>query len=209
MARRPPPPGAEPVEELLHRAGDEVRETEEAARVVLGRHPRLGAVVRLATGVLREQSSEGLGLAASGAAFWLVIAAFPTALAAVSLYGIFVKPDRVATDLGRLASAVPGSLGSLLAEQLRRAAAADHAGLSIGLAVSLVLALWSASAGVYNLDRAVRVAYGLPPQRFVEARARAMLGAFAVVAVLGPSALAASVFVARAPLVAVLLGAPI
>ena len=47
-------------------------------------------------------------------------------------------------------------------DSLRRAAASDHTGLSVGLAISATLAVWSASAGVYNLDRAVRDAYGLP-----------------------------------------------
>jgi hypothetical protein len=49
--------------------------------------------------------------------------------------------------------------------------------------------VWSASAGVYNLDRAIRVAYGLPPQRYLEARGRAFGGAVAVVVGLGLSAL--------------------
>ncbi len=83
---------------------------------------------------------------AAGAAFWLVISASPIALAIVSLYGMVVDPSRVASDLGQLADAAPGSLGSLIGEQLQRVAATDTAGLSIGLAVSIVLAVWSASA---------------------------------------------------------------
>ena len=125
---------------------------------------------RLGGGVLREQSAERVGLAASGAAFWLVISAFPTAIAVVSVYGLFVSPERVATDLGHLANGVPGSLGSLLSGQLRSVARTDHADLSLGVVLSLLFAVWSASAGFNNLDRAIRVAYGLPPQRYFEAR---------------------------------------
>src|SRR5690349_7887975 len=128
---------------------------------------RLSGSAALAARVLREQSSERIGLAASGAAFWLVISAFPTTVAVVSIYGLFVSPQRVANDLGGLASGVPGSLGSLISEQLRRVVAADQRRLSVGLVVSLVLALWSASTGVRNLDGAVRAAYRLPAQRFV------------------------------------------
>lgn len=165
--------------------------------------------MRLVAGVAREQSAEQVGLAASGAAFWLVISACPTAIAAISLYGLVVSPSEVASDLGRLARAAPGSLGAVVTQQLARVAAADHTGLSVGLGVSLLLAVWSASAGVYNLDRAIRDAYGMPRQRYVEARARALVAAFAIVVALGAVALAASVVAAHTPeVVALAIGGP-
>lgn len=159
--------------------------------------------------MVREQSAEAVGLAAAGATFWLVISAFPTAIAAVSLFGLVVSPQTVATDLANLASGAPASLGPLVTGQLRRVAASDHASLSLGLAVSLVFALWSASGGIYHLDRAIRVAYGLTPQRYADARGRALLGALAVVVFLGISALVVSAAVGRSrtPLV-VLVAAP-
>jgi uncharacterized BrkB/YihY/UPF0761 family membrane protein len=74
----------------------------------------------------------------------------------------------------------------------------------------LFLAVWSASAGVYNLDRAIRVAYGLPPQRYLEARGRALVGAAAVVVALGASALGVSVVVDHSPAAAVVIvGVPV
>lgn len=187
----------------------ELEAAEEAAQhrtdKALERHPRLSRILRVAAGVLHEQAAEGVGLAASGATFWLVIAVFPTSIAVVSLFGLVVSPERVASDLGTLASGAPASVGSLVTAQLRRVAASDHAGLSVGLAVSVLLAVWSASAGVYNLDRAIRVAYGLPPQRYLEARGRAFGGAVAVVVGLGLSALAISVMVGRSPAAALVI----
>jgi membrane protein len=182
---------------------------EAAAEDALRRHPYLSRVVHVGGGVVHEQGAEAVGLAAAGATFWLVISAFPTAIAAVSLFGLVVSPEKVATDLAGLASGAPASLGSLVTDQLRRVAATDHASLSLGLAASLLFALWSASAGVYNLDRAIRVAYGLTPQRYAEARARALLGAVAVVIFLGVGALAISAAIgrSRAPAVA-LVGVP-
>jgi membrane protein len=179
---------------------------EASAEGALRRHPRLSRVLHVGDKVVREQGAERVGLAAAGATFWLVISAFPTAIAAVSLFGLVVSPEKVATDLANLASEAPASLGSLVTNQLRRVAATDHASLSLGLAASLVFALWSASAGVYNLDRAIRVAYGLAPQRYADARARALLGAVAVVVLLGVGALAISAAVgrSRAPLVVVI-----
>ncbi len=128
---------------------------EATADHTLRRHTLLSRVLRVVGGVVREQSAEAVGLAAAGATFWLVISAFPTAIAAVSLFGLVVSPEKVATDLASLASGAPASLGSLISSQLRRVAATHHDSLSLGLVASLVFALWSASAGVYNLDRAI------------------------------------------------------
>jgi membrane protein len=196
-------------DELLRRGRRDAEESRDEAALIIRRHRRFSSAVRVAADVMREQSAERVGLAASGAAFWLVISALPTAIAVVSLYGLFVSPQRVATDLGDLANGVPGSLGSLLTEQLQHVAASDHAGLSLGFVVSLVLAVSSASAGVNHLDGAIRAAYGLPPQRYVEARGRAFAGALVVVLLLGSSAVVLPTVVARFPAVVTVLGVPV
>jgi membrane protein len=201
----------EPADELWRRARGAVERADRDVVEVVGdverRHPRSTAVAHVFAAVMREQAAEQVGLAASGAAFWLVVSALPTAIASVSLFGLAVSPERVATDLGDLASAVPGSLGSLFAEQLRHVAASDHTGLSLGLALSLILATWSASAGVYNLDRAIRVAYGLPPQSYVEARSRALGGAAVAVVLFGLSGVTTSAVVAQSSKLLAVLGA--
>jgi membrane protein len=107
----------------------------------------------------------------------------------VSLYGLIVDPGRVAADLGNLANAAPASLGLLIRAQLQRVAATDGTQLTIGLVISLTLAVWSASAGIYNLDRAIRDAYGLRRQRWVDARARSLAAAAILVVALGAIAL--------------------
>jgi membrane protein len=148
-----------------------------------------GRIAASAKAVFRQQGAQQLGLVASGAAFWLVISAAPVAVAVVSLYGLIVDPGRVAGDLGNLANAAPASLGALIRAQLQRVAATDGTQLTIGLVVSVALAVWSASAGIYNLDRAIRDAYGLQRQRYVEARARSLAAAAILVVVLGAVAL--------------------
>jgi membrane protein len=183
--------------ELESRARDQLQQSENEGREFLESHGRLSLTTRAIVRVLRDQSAERISLAAAGAAFWLVISALPTGIAVVSVYGLFVSPGRVASDLGALASGVPGSLGSLLTEQLSRVAATDHAHLSLGVALSLVLAIWSASSGFNNLDGAIRLAYGLPSQRYVAARRRAYVGAFAVVVLLGLLAVATPIVARR------------
>ena len=97
----------------------------------------------------------------------------------------------------------------------RRASSQEELGLAAAgaafwLVISVVLAVWSASAGVYHLDRAIRYSFGLPHQRYVEARGRALGGAFAVVVVLGASALGGAVVGAHtSALVLALAGFPL
>jgi membrane protein len=205
-----PDPAGEPrPERIRDGARQDLEAAEEAAEQAAGDtlkgRPRLAGVAGLIGGVVHEQGVEQVGLAASGAAFWLVISVFPTAIAAISLFGLVVSPEQVAADLGKLATGAPASLSSLVTNQLRRVAATDHAGLSAGLALSVLFAIWSASAGVYNLDRAIRQAYGLPHQSYVQARGRAFAGAGLVVLTLGLGALSLSVILAHTPPALVLM----
>ncbi|HEV2428062.1 MAG TPA: YihY/virulence factor BrkB family protein [Acidimicrobiales bacterium] len=149
------------------------------------RRGRANAILVFVFAVLWEQSQERLSLAASGAAFWIVISAFPTALAVVSLFGLVVSPARLTAGIGHLASTVPGSFGELLTAQLRRVATVGHAQLTLGLVFSLVLATWSASAGVRQLAGAIRAAYGLEPWGLLRARVRSIVSAAGVVVAIG------------------------
>ncbi len=172
-----------------------------------------GPIRRLVTSVIRAQSTVGVGLAASGAAFWLVIATFPAALAAVNIFGLLVSPERVASDLAGISQAGPESLGSILSTQLQHVAETDRLGLSTSLVVSIVLALWSVSAAVFNLDRAIRTAYGLPLAGYVSGRSRAFVGGFVAVVALGVLALVSTtvaVVLAYVPgILAALVGIPL
>jgi len=214
-APKPKPPALE--RELEKAKEKELAEDLEKAKAAVSSDIQAeetgGPIRRVITQVLKEQSAEELGLVASGAAFWLVIGTFPAAIAAVSIFGLLVSPERVASDLAGISRAGPESLGSILSVQLQHIATADRVGLSTGLAVSLVLALWSVSAAVYNLDRAVRTAYGLPVARYVKARGRAFVGGLVAVVALGVLGLASttvSVVVAYVPgFLAAIVGIPL
>jgi membrane protein len=186
---------------------------DQRAAATLARHPRTGSLIGLIGRIAHEQSQERVGLAASGAAFWFVITIFPAAIAAVSIFGLVVSPEAVAKDLSTLASSGPDSLGANLSQQLHRIATASRAGLSVGLAVSVAAAVWTSSAGVYNLARAIRLAYGLGPDSYVRARLRALVGAVGVVVALGLAAVisgAVSSLLASVPAVVVgVVGIPL
>jgi membrane protein len=168
--------------------GDKVKERLDSS---LDEHPRLSRLIRLIRKTISEQSSQQLGLAASGAAFWLVISLLPLASAVISIFGLILSPHEVSRDVESLVRLVPGSLGKTISTQLLKVASSDPTGVSLGLAASLLLTLWSVSAGVYNLDRAIRTAYCLRRMTYIRARTRAFVGGFAGVLLFGIIAMSA------------------
>lgn len=132
--------------------------------------------------VVRKQSDYRLSLGAAGTAFWLTIAIFPAVIAVVSLYGLIMDPNTIARGVEVISNEAPESLGSVVAQQAATVAQNDTGGLSIGFLIALAVTLWSVSDGGYALFRAVREAYGQPPQSYLLARSRAF--GMAIVAVL-------------------------
>ena len=145
----------------------------------LASHPRARDVTDLVQRVVRAQSAERIGLSAAGIAFWFVIAIFPALIAVVMILGLVLSPAEIASTLNELDKASPNSLGGVVLRQVEAAAQTRPSALSLGFAVSLVVVLWSTSAGYYNFARGTRMAYGLPPQSYVVARGRAFVGATA------------------------------
>lgn len=146
---------------------------------LLDSHPRARGAADLLERIIRAQSAERLGLSAAGIAFWFVIAIFPALIAAVMILGLVLSPTEVAETIATLDKAGPNTLSGLVLHQVQTAAESRPSALSLGFIVSLLVVLWSTSAGYYNFARGSRLAYGLPPQPYVIARGRAFVGAMA------------------------------
>jgi membrane protein len=96
-------------------------------------------------------------------------------IAAVLLYGLVADPKTITEQAGEVASALPQNAGSLVIAQMRNLAKAPEHSLSLGLLISLVLALWSASGGVGNVITALNLAYDEKETRgFVKRKALAL-----------------------------------
>lgn len=162
-----------------------VAQAETATAGWLRHRPRLARLVDAVAGVVVKQSNYRLSLSAAGAAFWLVIAIFPAAFAGIMIFGLVVSQEQIGNWLDRASAASPNGLASVVAEQAQQVVQTEPSTLSLGLAVSLALTLWSASAGAYALLRSLRLAYGLAPQSYVVARARGVLATLIAVVGLG------------------------
>jgi membrane protein len=101
---------------------------------------------------------------AAGVVFYGLLAIFPAITALVSSYGLFANPANIRQDLSLLANVLPSGGISIIEEQIARIAA-EPKGLSVGFVVGLLIALWSANAGVKAMIDALNVIQGREERR--------------------------------------------
>ena len=121
--------------------------------------------------VKRESVADNASLLAGGVAFFALLAIVPLLVAGLAIWGLFANPSDATRLIRDIVSGLPHSAQRLVSEQLRSIAGRSNAGLSITAAVSLVIALWSASSGTKHLIEAVNAAYDEEDDRhFVKVR---------------------------------------
>ena len=124
-------------------------------------------------------------LVAAGVAFYSFLAFIPALIATVSIYGLIADPSDVKRQVESIASALPEEVQRFLNFQLTSIVNADRAGVSVTLAISILIALWSASGGMAALISGIHVAHEADePKGMVKKRGKALaltLGAIVVV----------------------------
>jgi membrane protein len=123
----------------------------------------------------KEAQSDQVPLLAGGVAFFGFLALFPALIATVLLYGLLVDPATVRDQVASVGDVLPGEARVLLLEQLESLTSTSSSALGIGLVISVVLALWSASGGIGNLITAINTAYDEEEDRgFIKRKALAL-----------------------------------
>ena len=107
----------------------------------------------------REAISDEVGMAAASCGFYALLALFPAISVAISLYGLVADPISVEGQLEAVRGVLPASAYDLIAARVHDLASAGQTKLSWGLALSLVVALWSAMNGTKAIFAALNVAY--------------------------------------------------
>jgi membrane protein len=123
-----------------------------------------------------ESKADHVPMLAGGVAFFAFLAVFPALIAALTIYGLIADPAEVAAQVEGLAATLPQEAQPLIADQLGSVVAGSDRALGLGLVVSLLAALWSASSGTGNLIQAVNIAYDEEETRgFLKLRGTALL----------------------------------
>lgn len=125
---------------------------------------------------LKEFSTDQMSLIAAGVAFYAFLSLIPAIIAVVLIYGLVTDPGEVQRQVDALSGALPESAQRLLSDQMTGLVNSNRKGLGIGLVVSVLASLWSASGGVGNLISAVNTAYDEQEKRgFVRRKALALV----------------------------------
>lgn len=108
---------------------------------------------------VKEFNKDHIPAAAAGVTFYILLAIFPALSAFVSLYGLFANVDDARQQILALSGLLPGGAISILSDQLMRLTSTDHGSLGLAFAVSLIVSLWSANAGIKSLMASLNIAY--------------------------------------------------
>jgi membrane protein len=126
--------------------------------------------------VKAEVKEDNVPLLAAGVAFYAMLAIFPAIIALVTIYGMVADPAQVESQVGEFAKSLPSGADQLITGQLKNVVNAGRQSLSIGLAVSLLAVLWSASGGIQGLVKSLNLVYDERETRgFIKLRGLSLL----------------------------------
>ncbi len=106
-----------------------------------------------------EMISDRIGLAAAGCAFYGTLALFPAISMLVSIYGLAFDPQTVEPQMKVLKHLLPGPAYTLIDDRIHMLVSKDHGTLTISLIISVLVTMWSSSAGTKSMLAALNIAY--------------------------------------------------
>ena len=112
-----------------------------------------------------EISNDHVMLVAAGVAFYGLLAIFPGIAALMAVAGLILDPQTVVDQLDLLGTVLPAEAAEIILGQAEDVAGSQDRGLGIAAAIGLLLAFWSASAGVSALMEGINLAYDEEDQR--------------------------------------------
>lgn len=110
--------------------------------------------------VFKEIGNDNVGVVAAGVAFFSLLAVFPLITACLSIYGYFADPADAQAMLAKVSAVLPRDAWVLLNDQITTVVNQPNASLGVGIALGLLIALYSAGAGIRAIMRAMNIAYG-------------------------------------------------
>ena len=96
---------------------------------------------------------------AAGVTFYSILALFPGIAALVALYGLFADPNTISGHLSSLTGVLPEGALDVIGTEVGRVAAQGSKSLGMTFIVGLLVAIWSANAGVKAVFDALNMVY--------------------------------------------------
>lgn len=109
---------------------------------------------------VREVDRDNVPVIAAGVAFFSLLAVFPLLTAGLSIYGFFADPADVQEMLYSVSDVLPADAWAVINGQITAIVTAPDSNLGLGIAIGLLVSLWSAGSGIRAIMRAMNIAYG-------------------------------------------------
>lgn len=110
---------------------------------------------------LREMVTDQAGLVAAGCAFYATLALFPAITMLIFVYGLAFDPVTVEPQLKLIEDLLPPEAYALIAGRVHVLVTQPRGNLGLGLAISIAIAFWSASAGTRAMLSALNMAFNI------------------------------------------------
>lgn len=107
----------------------------------------------------KEGGRDNVSILAGGIAYAVFTSLVPTLSAVILVYGLVVSPEQAARQVRSLTGNLPANARGVLQTLVSTITSGSSGALGIGLVVSILLALFSASGAVNSMITAVNVAY--------------------------------------------------
>lgn len=132
--------------------------------------------------VKNEIARDHIPIVAAGVAFYFFLAIFPALTAFISIYGLAVSPGEAASQVETMADALPADARKMIAETATNLATQSNEKLGWGVALSLLISLWSAKKGTNALFDGLNIAYNETESRgFIKKNALTLMVTVAIV----------------------------
>ena len=122
-------------------------------------------VMGIGRAVFDRFGRDNISLVAAGVAFYVMLSIFPALAAMVSLYALVGNPDDVASRISEYGNLLPPEALKLITDGLHNFAKTAGSTLSTALVTSVILALWTARAGMSSVMTGLNIAYEETEQR--------------------------------------------
>jgi membrane protein len=106
-----------------------------------------------------QVQKDHISIIAAGIAFFIFLALFPAIAALLSIYGLIMDPQQVQQQMNQVSAFLPAQAHQMISEILQNVASQSEETLGLGVAISVLVSLWSANKGTKALFEGVNVAY--------------------------------------------------
>ncbi len=106
-----------------------------------------------------EMKADNVQIVAAGVAFYFFLSVFPTIIATISVYSLVIEPDQIREQISKLSLILPEQAFGMIKEFLEPVIAKSDKEIGWGLAISVLVSIWSANKGTSALFEGVNIAY--------------------------------------------------